>query len=193
MDDFEKMDAEVGVMEPVPIGGVVITGAKSSVPATSTSNMDYRDTLVREYHKGEKSLVERLEAQGRTDSEALLTALIHEVLRETDHLLGNELIATQNGDHRDSSVISYKRVEAIEKAIKAVTAKNALEKESGINVDSPNMMVIFQFFMSKTNVTLVKMNVADEMKDIFFSTIGDEMESWKKELKEKFKQLRTGG
>lgn len=194
MDDFEKMDAEAGVqvMEAVPIGGTVIN-PEPSLPARAGSNMiEYRDQLVKDYHGGADSLVKRLADEDKSDTESLLTALIHEVIRETDHLLGNELIASQNGDHRDSSVISYKRVEAMEKAIKAVSAKRALERESGIDLDSPSMQVIFRFFMAKVNDTLTQMNVADEMKDIFFATIGDEMDSWKKDLKEKFKELRTG-
>lgn len=183
-DDFTKMDAEAGVevMDPIPAGG-------SMSPATSNV-MQYRSELVKDYHNGAGGIIEALEKEGQSDTEALLQALIREVIKETDHLLGNELVAAANGDLRDSSVISYKRAEALEKAIKAISAKRALEKESGIDLDSPSMQVIFRFFMTKVNDTLVKMNVADEMKDIFFSTIGDEMEGWKKELKEKFKELR---
>lgn len=197
MDDFAKADAEAGVdvMEAVPVGGMVI--AEENQPALPArggiSVKEYRDQLVKDYHCGSESLIERLLDEDKSDTESLLTALIHEVIRETDHLLGNELIATQNGDHRDSSVISYKRVEAMEKAIKAVSAKRALERESGIDIDSPSMMVIFRFFMTKVNDTFVKMNIDDEMKDIFFATFGAETESWKKELKGKFKELRVAG
>jgi stage V sporulation protein SpoVS len=186
-DDFTKMDAEAGVevMDPVPAGGHVM-------PPVSNDVMTYRNQLVQQYHGGQGGIVEALESEGRGDTESLLEALIREVIKETDHLLGNELVAAANGDLRDSSVISYKRAEALEKAIKAIAAKRALEKESGIDLDSPSMQVIFRFFMTKVNDTLVKMSVADEMKDIFFATIGDEMDGWKKELKEKFKELRTG-
>jgi hypothetical protein len=194
MDDFEKADAEAGVevMEAVPVGGSVVPTPEPSSLAQTNSVVDYRTQLVKDYHKGHESILERLEDENKQDTESLLTALIQEVIKETDHLLGNELIATQNGDHRDSSVISYKRVEAMEKAIKAVTAKRALERESGIDLDSPSMMVIFRFFISKVNDTFVKMNTDDELKDLFFSTFGSETENWKKDMKAKFKELRTG-
>jgi isopropylmalate/homocitrate/citramalate synthase len=193
MDDFDKMDTEAGVevMEAVPVGGEVVPSEHiPTVPATGITA--YRDQLVRDYHKGNGSIIERLTEDGHDDTESMLTALIHEVIKETDNLLGNHLLASQNGDLRDASVISYKRAEALEKAIKAVSAKRALEKESGIDINSPSMQVIFRFFMAKANDTLVQMAMADEMKDLFFSTLGDEMENWQKELKQKFKELRTG-
>jgi len=193
MDDFDKADIEAGVdIMDVSVGGIVVSNSNLSQQNKRNGVMDYRDQLIKDYHNGHESIIERLADEDKGDTDSLLTALIQEVIRETDHLLGNELIATQNGDHRDSSVISYKRVEAMEKAIKAVSAKRAMEQESGIDLESPSMLVIFRYFMSKVNETFEKMNIDSEMKDIFFSTFGAETEKWKKELKQKFKELRSG-
>jgi len=194
MDEFDEMDAEAGVdvMEAVPVGGRVVEQNKNSSIPARTNVMEYRNQLVRDYHGGRDSIIERLLDDGKGDTESMLTALIHEVIKETDNLLGNQLISSQNGDLRDASVISYKRAEALEKAIKAVSAKRALEKESGMDINSPSMQVVFRFFMAKANDTLVKMAMADEMKDLFFSTLGDEMENWQKELNQKFKEMRAG-
>ena len=183
IDDFDKMDKESGVQ--------VIETPQLDIPSGAVDIMSYRSSLVKDYYGGSKGILERLADDGKDDTENLLQTLIIEVIKETDHLLGNQLVAAANGDLRDSSVISYKRTEALEKAVKAISAKRAMEKESGIDLDSPSMQIIFRFFMSKANDSLVKMNVADEMKDIFFATIGEEMETWKMELKEKFKEMRA--
>lgn len=184
--DFEKADAEVELLPaeqdreyPAAAGGV---------PANV---VHFRDQLVRQYHKGAPSLIKKLRDAGKDDIESLLVALIDEVVVETDHLLGNELVATQNGDLRDSSIISFKRTEALEKAIKAVQAKQEFERTGGIDVDSPAMVTVFKFFMSKAKETLEHMGVDAEMNDLFFNTLADVTDDWKKELRAEFEALKA--
>jgi hypothetical protein len=192
MDEFEEMDADAGVDAVLAPPQPPAAGVVSHVPANV---VELREQLVKKYHGGSDSLVERIakSRDGGLTADDLLVALIDEVVSETDHLLGNELVAAQDGMLRDASVISYKRAEVLEKAIKAVQAKRVFEKESGIDLDSPSMMVIFRFFMKKANDTLTKMGQPEEMKNIFFSTLGNEMDGWKKELREKFDELRKVG
>lgn len=183
-DDFERADADAGV-ELMPA-----ERPTKALVQRGTDVMTYREQLLERYHAGVPSLVERLRKSGKEDMESLVVALIDEVVQETDHLLGNELVATQNGELRDASVISYKRAEVLEKAIKAVQAKQEFEKQSGIDVDSPAMMIVFRFFMGKAKETFDKMGVGQEVTDLFFRTFGDTMEFWKKELREHFEELK---
>jgi len=190
-DEFEKADVEAGVSLLPPEG----TEGDSQLPANSSPSgvVEYRRKLVEQYHKGAPSLVKRLQEAGGDNSEALLLALIDEVISETDNLLGNGLVATHNGELRDASIISFKRAEVLEKAIKAVQTKKEFERESGIDIDSPAMMVIFKFFMSKAKSSLDRMQLEDEAKDLFFTVLGEEMDSWRKELREEFEAIRKAG
>jgi hypothetical protein len=180
---------------PPSMTSVVTTKAPagSSLPLIQSDVVKYRGELVQQYHEGAPSLVAKLRAAGKEDSEALLVALVDEVIKESDHLLGNELVATNEGNLRDASVISGKRAEVLEKAIKAVQAKQEFESKSGIDVDSPSMVVIIRFFLSKCRDTFDIMNVGDETKDLFMRTMGDVMDEWKKELRENFEELRQRG
>ena len=191
-DDFKKADIEAGVItvEPPDSDGNV----SSMIPHRELPIADvvqYREQLVKSYHSGAPSLVEKIKKAGKDDIESLLIALIDEVVRETDHLLGNELVATQNGELRDASIISFKRAEVLEKAIKAVQAKQEFERESGIDVDSPSMIVVFRFFMSKAKDAFDRMGVGNEVRDLFFRTLGEIMENWKRELRDRFEELRN--
>ena len=191
-DDFKKADIEAGVItvEPPDSDGNV----SSMIPNRELPIADvvqYREQLVKSYHSGAPSLVEKIKKAGKDDIESLLIALIDEVVRETDHLLGNELVATQNGELRDASIISFKRAEVLEKAIKAVQAKQEFERESGIDVDSPSMIVVFRFFMSKAKDAFDRMGVGNEVRDLFFRTLGEIMENWKRELRDRFEELRN--
>lgn len=188
MGDFEKMAEECAPSD----GGTtaeVMPPAPSHIIPGSTS--EYRDQLVQRYHKGAVSLVQRLRDDGISDNEGVLVALIEEVFKETDNLLGNGLIATENGEIQTSSVISFKRAEVLEKAIKAVQSKQQLERESGLDVDSPAMLVIFTYFMTKVKEVFDRIELPDEQRDLFFKTLGEETENWKKELREEFEAMKS--
>lgn len=156
--------------------------------------MEHRDALIKKYHNGAKSLTERLKAENRTDIDNLVIALVEEVIKETDNLLGNELIATQSGNLRDATIISDKRASVLAQAIKAVQAKQEFEKErGGFDVDSPGMKIIFKFFMEKVREAFKSLNYNDEQSDIFFRALGGVLVDWKKELKQHFTAANSIG
>ena len=183
--EFDVADQEAGV------AGQLATAPKNSNRFLQSGNpVEYRAQLIEKYYKGAKGLIDKLRASGRSDAEALLLALIAEVVQEQDHLLGNELVATENGELRDASIISFKRAEVIEKAIKAIQTKQQFEKEQGLDLDSPAMMVVFRFFMSKVKTSLVSVKAPDEMSDLFFKTLADALADWKRDLKVQFGELK---
>jgi hypothetical protein len=195
-DEFAKADADAGVKPETreSVTNVQVLPPKdSSVVSPPPSDLvKLREQLVSQYHKGAPSLVARLKAAGKEDMETLVLAMIDEVIQETDHLLGNELIATNEGSLRDASVISFKRAEVLEKAIKAVQTKQQFEKESGgIDIDSPSMIVVFRFFMTKAKETFMRMGVDTEINDLFFRHFGEVTNDWKKELRESLEAVRN--
>ena len=163
---------------------VVEGGSTAMVVDGPHSVSEHRKRLISKYHDGHGGLMERLSASGGETFEGLLIALVNEIVGETDHLLGNELIATEEGSLRDSSVISFKRAEVLEKALKAIQAKQQFERENGLDLDSPAMRVVFRSFMSKVKLTFEMLGYEDEASDVFFRTLGVNMEIWKKELEE---------
>lgn len=184
MDDFEKMDSEAGVST-----AELITATPGNIVPGGT--LDYRDQLVKKYHGGAKSIRERLQKDGNSGGESLLLALIDEVLKETDNLLGNHLVAAESGNLRDASVISYKRAEVLEKAFKAYQSKQQFESENAIDVESPSMMIIFRFFMSKIQEVFDRQEVPAEQRDVFFRTLGEVTDNWKRELREEFELMKS--
>lgn len=191
--EFEKADKEAGILEgePLPPEKAVVPRVPRGTGGVPANVVHFREQLIQQYHKGAPSLIRRLRAAGKHSNEDLLVALIDEVVSETDNLLGNELVATQNGDLRDASIISFKRAETLEKAIKAVQAKQEFERTGGIDVDSPAMVTVFKFFMSKAHEALEHMGVDSEMNDLFFRTFGDVTEDWKKDLRAEFESLKA--
>jgi hypothetical protein len=180
--EFEVADRDAGVVTVLP--------PKDQRVAFPANPVEYRNQLVAKYHNGAKNLLQRLRSAGNDDAETLLLALINEMVQETDNLLGNELVSTENGELRDASIISFKRAEVLEKTIKAVQTKQQFEKEVGLDLDSPAMMIVFRYFMTKVKASLIKVNAPDDMSDIFFRALSDSMAEWKKELKTQFNELK---
>lgn len=183
-DDFSRADAEGGRRRMVPaVGADPSDLATLDGDETPENMLEMREQLIRSYHGGSNSLISRVKAEGRDNLEQLVIALVEEIIKETDNLLGNGLIATEQGDLRDASVISFKRSEVIGMAIKAVQTKQQFEKEGGIDVESPSMMVVFQYFMSQVKEVFEMMELDSEFSDTFFRMLGDAMSDWKSELK----------
>jgi hypothetical protein len=186
--DFDKADADAGVAVALPPESR--SGTTALAGRLPSDIIAYRKSLVEKYHAGAPSFIERLRRAGKSDMESLYVSLMDEVLGETDHLLGNELIATQNGELRDASVISFKRAEVLEKALRAVQTKQQL-KGNGFDVDAPEMMVVFRFFLAKVKETFDRIGVNPEIPDLFFRRFGEVTDNWQKELRERLDVLGT--
>jgi len=193
MNDFDKADREGEELVSLNDSLATTTEVVEKSNGEVSSVIDYRNKLVEDYHGGNDSLIERIRNGGSDDADSILVALIDELMKETDHLLGNELVAAESGDLRDSSVISFKRAEVIEKAIRSVQAQQKYAKDSGIDIDSPSMIVIFKFFMTRVKETFDEISLPREQNDMFFNAFGVTMENWKKDLKEEFELLKSGG
>lgn len=154
--------------------------------------VERRTELIRKYHGGFTSLVDSLAKRGEDTLEGRIEALVKEILQEADHLLGNELVATEDGNLRDATIISSKRADILEKALKAVMAKQVFEREHGIDVNSPSMRIVFEFFMQKVETSFKRLGYGDEAVNLFIRTLMDLMEEWPKELKAELKSV-TGG
>jgi hypothetical protein len=181
--DFENADS---------VFPVVATPIRDRAPAHAPSNMiEHRQALIENYHKGANGLADRLKRENRDKPEMLVMALVEEVVKETDSLLGNELIATENGELRDASIISFKRSEVLEKAIKAVQTKQMFDGDKVIDPDGPAMKIVLRFFMKKVKNVFERMGMQDEMSDAFFRQLGESMDGWQKELTEELEDLKS--
>lgn len=196
-DDFAEAD-KVFPAEPMPLKPVEPSEPPPTMPLSSIKNvpsgmLEHKRLLLHDYHKA-TSLAEKLRKEGRADANSLVMALVEELVKESDSLLGNELLAEHGGNLRDATVISDKRAGVLERAIKAVQAKQEFDKEAGgFDVESPSMRIVFKFFMRKVEDAMKELNMSDEQHDIFFQALGRIMTNWRKDLKDDFEKLNSIG
>lgn len=150
-----------------------------------------KNSLLKRYYNGNSDLINKLKNENKNTYDGLVTGLTDELLKETDNLLANELLLEIEGNSRDSCVISTKRIEAIEKTIKVVQNKQLFEKENGIDLNSPSMIVILQYFLEKIDESFVVMKVDDEFKSLFFTAFHSKVDTWKKDIQEKIDNMKV--
>jgi len=186
--DFDKADATF----PVVAERETAPDSSGVTLARPPNNMlDRRKNVVMEYYNGAPGLADKLRGQNRDKPEMLVMALVDELIGETDNLLGNGLIATEQGDLRDATIISSKRAEVLEKAIRAVQTKQVFDKTGGIDLSSPSVRIIMRYFMKKAKIVFEQMGMRDEMSDTFFRQLGETMSEWQVELEADLEEMSS--
>ena len=147
------------------------------------------DLLKQHYGDGHSSIIAKMKSKGPVDTDMLMRMIIEEMCKDLDSLKGNELIHTHNRDLRDASVVVSKHAETAEKVARVMQAQSRLEREAGIDVNSPHMRIIFMYFFEKTRETFNMIGMQPEQTNLFFQNIGKNIENWKKDLKDRFKTI----
>ena len=151
-------------------------------PATKKSGDIFaeRTELVNK-HAG--SLYDRIKGNG-DDLNITFSVVIEEIIKETDNLLGNSLMFTQDGKLHDASTVSVKRSEILETLTRVLQRKKELFTNSSyVDYDSP-VFNVFQMvcFERLTNV-LDKLNMDVEQKQLVVTQWVDSMKDWQKDVK----------
>jgi hypothetical protein len=106
---------------------------------------------------------------------------------------GNELIVLAEGDVRGATIISSKRVSAMEAAAKILHQKKIIDSEHSIDLDSPYIRKMMEYIFGKIQNTFSEMfpdKKDSDINDIFFSKIVENTKNWKKEVRKEFDILR---
>jgi hypothetical protein len=154
------------------------------------SLLSIRKELLKEhYGNGHSSIIAKMKEAGVVDTDTLMRTIIEEMCNDMDSLKGNELIHTQNGELREASVVASKHAETSEKVARVMQAQSRLEREAGIDLNSPQMRIIFQYFMKKSKEAFEDLKMHPDQQNLFFNCFVRRAENWKKDLKEEFKNI----
>lgn len=167
---------------------VVVSGKKDL--AASSDKIAYHEKRIRTHYNGD-SLADMINNDD-ISTESLIRSLLLELAREIDNLAGNRIIATENGELEKATIISSKRTEMVDRAIKAIMAKKEFEATTSIDVESPSMRVVFQYFLEKCQESFAKSGMNSEISDTFFRNFNDICgATWKKELKRRIAEIKS--
>lgn len=176
--------------ENVP-GTEVIVPDRVDMSKTCSKNAEYHEKRIRQHYSNGPSLSE-LTSLDDISTEVLMKSLLGEFAREIDNLAGNNTIAIENGDIEASTIIATKRAEIVDRLYKAVMTKKEFEASTSLDVESPSMRVVFQYFLEKSQESFDRAGMTSEISDVFFRNFNDICGStWKKELKRRIAEIKS--
>ena len=169
----------------------VVVADKIDLTRQNTSDkLSYHEKRIREHYNGD-SLTDQIN-NDEINTETLIRCLLLEMAREIDNLAGNRVIATENGDIESSTIISAKRSEMVDRTIKAIMTKKEFEASTSIDVESPSMRVVFQYFLEKCQESFNKAGMNSEISDVFFRNFNDICGgTWKKDIKKRIAEIKA--
>jgi len=170
---------------PVPVGG----RPPGYVSVSGDNLMKEKQRLVAKHHGGSESLVRRIRS-GEISPEEAMNSIITDLLGETDSLKGSELLFAQEGNLRDATTVTVKRVEALEKVAKTLHRRHLMTHEEVINLDSPYVRLLVSWFLRKVNNCLLELKYPQEAVDVFFGKLQLLTDDWKKEVKREMLALQ---
>jgi len=168
--------------------GLTELDSEENLPEVSSIH-DKRNHVLSRHYGGPKSMLEKLSESGRTDFDSMALALIEEMVIENDKLLASEEIVAEEGNLRDASVISSKRLEGLDRTYKAVSTLRELNKDHSIDLESPSvrLLVTYVFHCFKESLDILKLD--DDLKDAIFQTLETRMTDWKKEFRSRIREM----
>ena len=105
---------------------VVVNGnGDINKPEIDWDIISYRKKLVDQYRKNRRGIKDLLR-NGRLSIDDTLMLIAEEILEESESLLGNELITTEDGDIEKATSISVKRTDVL-KSVADILAKKRTE------------------------------------------------------------------
>lgn len=152
-----------------------------------------RKEAIKEYYGGKDSLLQKIKNNPNgTSIEAIFDLLVEEFANESDGLLGNSVLFLKDNMLQESSVVSVKRAEVLEKLSSLLSKKADLVKNSGeVNLNSIVFKIFIQLCFEKMAFVLEELNIPIEQRQLIVGKWSNSMENWDKEVQIKMEQLNN--
>lgn len=143
--------------------------------------IERRSKLIEEYWTKRQEIKRKLGGDGVSALETV-DAIFQEMVNETNSLKGSELVAIEQDDLGAAAILSTKRTDGLEKAAKVLHRSVLMKKEMGFDLDHPHVKVLIQYLFSKCRSVLESLSIDEEVIDLFFASIGEQTNEWKREV-----------
>lgn len=150
-----------------------------------------REALVDKHYGAEIRLSQRMKGDG-SKIDGIINSALEELVKESENLLGNELVLMQAGQVRDSSIISVKRSDVLDTLTKVAQRKyDILSSMSNVDLNSPVFQIFQQICVDNLVLSMKENGVISEMRQLILNKFADLMKTWDKELKFRMDSLKV--
>ena len=145
--------------------------------------ISYRKKLVEQYRRNRRGIKDLLR-NGRLSIDDTLMLIAEEILEESESLLGNELITTEDGDLEKATSISVKRTDVLKSVADILAKKRELnQRDADVDLNGPAFMIFQKMCFDKMTAVLEELNFDKEMVHLILSKWVNKLQNWGKELK----------
>lgn len=145
--------------------------------------VSYRNQVIKEYRANRGGIKSAINRTGTTVDEMMMV-IAEEILEESEVLLGNELITTEEGDIDKATNISVKRASVLKTVADILARKREInQKDADVDLNGPAFQVFQRLCFEKMTATLEELNFDKEMISLVLSKWAEKLMNWGKELK----------
>ncbi len=173
MDSLDKLD---------------INNDAQLVSLDTTDSESRRGTAIGQYYGNKESVTDRLNKS--SDISEVMDIALNEIAKTVDNLSGNEQILLNQDRLEDSTIVSVKKTEVLERLVNVASKKqDVLSKGKNIDLNSPAFKLFQSIVAEKMFETLNKYDIDNDLIKLIMKTWVVSMKDWDKELKERLKGI----
>ena len=153
-----------------------------------------KEELLSEYYGDSKSLIDKMtkNPDGST-IDAILSSVMFEILKDSDDLLSNRIILTQQKNLHEANDITSKRSMLLAKVAEISLKKQEINSRTqDVDLNSPAFSFFQQICFDKLKDTLMEMQMQDEKIQVVIMKWAEKMKNWDKILTEKINSYKAG-
>ena len=152
---------------------------------------EYRRSLLKEYRKNHKGILDKVKQGKATTTDDLMNLIIQDLLQQSETFFGNSLVFTEQGNLRDATTISIKRTDLLKMIADILAKKRQLnQKDADIDLNSPVFMIFQKLCFDRMMQALKQSGLQNQMIRIVLNNFSNLMSDWGKQMKAELLQLR---
>ena len=152
-----------------------------------------KEELLKTYYDGDSGLIQKMmKNPDGNNLDSLLNCVVVEMLKDSDDLLGNRIILTQQKNLQDANDVTAKRASLLSKVAEISLKKQEINaKTQDVDLNSPAFFLFQQICFDKLKDTLVEMQMPDEKIQVVVMKWAEKMKNWDKVLSEKINAYKA--
>lgn len=158
------------------------------VPLERNARSEQRNTAIGQYYGAEDSVSFRVNKSN--DVSEVINIAIGEMAKTVDNLSGNEQMLINQDRLEDSTIVSVKKTEVLERLVNVANKKqDLLNKGKNVDLNSPVFKLFQQIVAEKMLETLNKYDLDNDLTKLIMKNWATAMQNWDKELKDRLKNI----
>lgn len=154
-----------------------------------------KEELLRKHYGNNDNIINKIinNPDGRT-LDMVLSTVIEEMFKDSDDLLGNKLLFTEENNLSEANDVTTKRSSILAKiADISLKKQEIISRTQDVDLNSPAFFLFQELCFEKMKDTLIELKMEDEKIQLVIMKWAEKMKNWDKILTEKLDAYKSEG